>query len=110
MLIILGSSISITPVSLYFPLFNFKQKGFFYLRRLHFDIVQEFIVKEGDRIELMAMLGVFGAVVSAIQMYSWPFCACVTLQNANFISTSPFSFIRKSNQNTISIAILFNNV
>ncbi|THU68865.1 hypothetical protein C4D60_Mb08t08370 [Musa balbisiana] len=39
------------------------------------NVGEEFIVKEGDRIELMAMLGVFGAVVSAIQMYSWPFCA-----------------------------------
>jgi hypothetical protein len=30
---------------------------------------QEYIVKEGSRVELMAMLGVFGAVISAIQMY-----------------------------------------
>jgi hypothetical protein len=30
---------------------------------------QEYIVKEGSRVELMAMLGVFGAVTSAIQMY-----------------------------------------
>lgn len=32
-------------------------------------IMQEFLVKSGDRIELMAMLGLFGAVVSACQMY-----------------------------------------
>nr|XP_009411816.1 PREDICTED: solute carrier family 35 member F1-like isoform X5 [Musa acuminata subsp. malaccensis] len=32
------------------------------------NVGEEFIVKEGDRIELMAMLGVFGAVVSAIQI------------------------------------------
>jgi solute carrier family 35 protein F1/2 len=30
---------------------------------------QEYIVKKGSRVELMAMLGVFGAVISAIQMY-----------------------------------------
>lgn len=30
---------------------------------------QEFIVKAADRIELMAMLGAFGAIVSACQMY-----------------------------------------
>lgn len=32
---------------------------------------QEFLVKEGDRIELMAMLGLFGAIVSACQMYPY---------------------------------------
>ena len=32
---------------------------------------QEYIVKKGSRVELMAMLGVFGAVISAIQMYPW---------------------------------------
>ncbi|URE41720.1 hypothetical protein MUK42_35199 [Musa troglodytarum] len=32
------------------------------------NVGEEFIVKEGDRIELMAMLGIFGAVVSAIQI------------------------------------------
>lgn len=31
--------------------------------------VQEFLVKSGDRVELMAMLGVFGAIISACQMY-----------------------------------------
>lgn len=31
--------------------------------------VQEFFVKNADRVELMAMLGLFGAIVSAIQMY-----------------------------------------
>lgn len=30
---------------------------------------QEFLVKAADRIELMAMLGAFGAIVSACQMY-----------------------------------------
>ncbi|CAL9108182.1 unnamed protein product [Musa textilis] len=32
------------------------------------NVGEEFIVKEGDRIELMATLGIFGAVVSAIQI------------------------------------------
>lgn len=31
--------------------------------------MQEFLVKNADRVELMAMLGFFGAIVSAIQMY-----------------------------------------
>lgn len=30
---------------------------------------QEFLVKAADRIELMAMLGAFGAIISACQMY-----------------------------------------
>lgn len=34
---------------------------------------QEFLVKNGDRVELMAMLGIFGGVVSGIQMYPWLF-------------------------------------
>lgn len=34
-------------------------------------IIQEFLVKNADRVELMAMLGTFGAIVSAIQMYPW---------------------------------------
>lgn len=42
-----------------------------------FIIHQEFIVKKGDRVELMAMLGIFGAVISAIQMYPWPFFECM---------------------------------
>jgi solute carrier family 35 protein F1/2 len=32
---------------------------------------QEFVVKKSNRLELMAMLGLFGAIVSAIQMYPW---------------------------------------
>jgi len=32
---------------------------------------QEFVVKKSNRVELMAMLGLFGAIVSAIQMYPW---------------------------------------
>lgn len=32
-------------------------------------LTQEFLVKNADRVELMAMLGFFGAIVSAIQMY-----------------------------------------
>jgi Solute carrier family 35 len=31
--------------------------------------MQEYLVKKGDRIEVMAMLGVYGAIISAIQMY-----------------------------------------
>lgn len=31
--------------------------------------MQEFLVKNADRVELMSMLGLFGAFVSAIQMY-----------------------------------------
>jgi Solute carrier family 35 len=31
--------------------------------------MQEYLIKKGDRIEVMAMLGVFGAIISAIQMY-----------------------------------------
>ena len=33
--------------------------------------LQEFLVKNADRVELMAMLGLFGGIVSAIQMYPW---------------------------------------
>lgn len=33
--------------------------------------LQEFLVKNADRVELMAMLGIFGGIVSAIQMYPW---------------------------------------
>ncbi|CAL9095990.1 unnamed protein product [Musa textilis] len=32
------------------------------------NVGEEFIVKKGDRVELMAMLGIFGAVISAIQI------------------------------------------
>lgn len=32
-------------------------------------LLQEFLVKNADRVELMAMLGIFGGIVSAIQMY-----------------------------------------
>lgn len=32
-------------------------------------LMQEFFVKSADRVELMAMLGLFGAIVSACQMY-----------------------------------------
>lgn len=32
-------------------------------------LLKEFLVKNADRVELMAMLGTFGAIVSAIQMY-----------------------------------------
>lgn len=32
------------------------------------NVTEEYIVKEGSRVELMAMLGVFGAVISAIQI------------------------------------------
>jgi len=31
--------------------------------------LQEFLVKNADRVELMAMLGLFGGIISAIQMY-----------------------------------------
>lgn len=31
--------------------------------------MQEFFVKSADRVELMAFLGLFGAIVSACQMY-----------------------------------------
>jgi hypothetical protein len=30
---------------------------------------QEYFVKKSNRIEVMAMLGVFGAIISGIQMY-----------------------------------------
>lgn len=30
---------------------------------------QEYLVKNADRVELMSMLGFFGAIISAIQMY-----------------------------------------
>jgi len=41
---------------------------------LHFVVVisftlQEFLVKNADRVELMAMLGLSGGIISAIQMY-----------------------------------------
>lgn len=32
---------------------------------------QEYLVKNADRVELMSMLGFFGAIISAIQMYPW---------------------------------------
>lgn len=32
-------------------------------------LMQEFFVKSADRVELMAMLGLFGAIISACQMY-----------------------------------------
>jgi len=32
-------------------------------------ILQEFLVKSADRVELMAMLGLSGGIISAIQMY-----------------------------------------
>jgi len=32
-------------------------------------ILQEFLVKNADRVELMAMLGLSGGIISAIQMY-----------------------------------------
>jgi hypothetical protein len=31
--------------------------------------MQEFVIKKSNRVELMAMLGLFGALISAIQMY-----------------------------------------
>jgi hypothetical protein len=31
--------------------------------------IQEFVIKKSNRVELMAMLGLFGAIVSGIQMY-----------------------------------------
>lgn len=34
-----------------------------------FDLLKEFFVKSADRVELMAMLGIFGAIISACQMY-----------------------------------------
>jgi len=33
--------------------------------------IQEFVIKKSNRVELMAMLGLFGAIVSGIQMYPW---------------------------------------
>lgn len=36
-------------------------------------IMQEFLVKNADRIELMSFLGLFGAIISAIQMYPFNF-------------------------------------
>nr|CAN71235.1 hypothetical protein VITISV_014865 [Vitis vinifera] len=33
------------------------------------NVSEEFLVKSADRVELMALLGSFGAIVSAIQMY-----------------------------------------
>jgi solute carrier family 35, member F1/2 len=35
-------------------------------------IVQEFCVKKRDRVEVVAMLGVFGTLISVIEMY--PLC------------------------------------
>ena len=43
----------------------------FQSQALIFFPMQEFLVKNADRVELMAMLGLFGAIVSAIQMYPW---------------------------------------
>lgn len=34
-----------------------------------FGLLKEFFVKSADRVELMAMLGIFGAIISAFQMY-----------------------------------------
>lgn len=34
-----------------------------------FGLLKEFFVKSADRVELMAMLGYFGAIISACQMY-----------------------------------------
>jgi len=41
----------------------------FQSQALIFFPMQEFLVKNADRVELMAMLGLFGAIFSAIQMY-----------------------------------------
>lgn len=35
--------------------------------------IQEFVIKKSNRVELMAMLGLFGAIVSGIQMYPLEF-------------------------------------
>jgi hypothetical protein len=45
----------------------------FHSQTLIFFSMQEFLVKSADRVELMAMLGLFGAIISAIQMYPWFF-------------------------------------
>lgn len=41
----------------------------FHSQALIFFSMQEFLVKNADRVELMAMLGLFGAIISAVQMY-----------------------------------------
>ncbi|MBA0756456.1 hypothetical protein Gogos_019868, partial [Gossypium gossypioides] len=35
------------------------------------NVSEEFLVKNADRVELMSFLGLFGAIISAIQMYPW---------------------------------------
>lgn len=59
--------------------------------------MQEFLVKNADRVELMSMLGLFGAFVSAIQMYPlvldvgnqylqelWDLCDCFSVDYVHF--------------------------
>ncbi|MBA0647436.1 hypothetical protein Goklo_015315, partial [Gossypium klotzschianum] len=35
------------------------------------NVSEEFLVKNADKVELMSFLGLFGAIISAIQMYPW---------------------------------------
>ena len=42
--------------------------GFFFIIMISFPL-QEFLVKNADTVVLMAMLGLFGGIISAIQMY-----------------------------------------
>ncbi|KAL0392507.1 UNVERIFIED_CONTAM: Solute carrier family 35 member F1 [Sesamum radiatum] len=47
------------------------------------NVSEEYFVKSADRIELMAFLGIFGAIVSAIQMY--PFLYTSTINNFSML-------------------------
>lgn len=47
--------------------------------------MQEFFVKSADRVELMAFLGFFGAIISAIQMYPFSHAFTVSSSDSFFI-------------------------
>lgn len=62
--------------------------------------MQEFVIKKSNRVELMAMLGLFGALISAIQMYPlkvalahfYAICYTLLLSKGNFSSSSLLLF------------------
>ena len=58
-----------------------KEQGFLKIleRRVTAASMQEYCVKKNDRVELVAMLGLFQLLVSIIQMY--PFCSSLLITN-----------------------------
>lgn len=76
------------------PVFKFYMHG-----RCVTGTMQEFVIKKSNRVELMAMLGLFGALISAIQMYPLKvalahfYAICYTLlSKGNFSSSSLLLF------------------